>query len=56
MATTDFTIVGRRGASCAMVMEGVCEDTPGVQKTQVNGRARTLTVDHDDSVKPEQPA
>lgn len=40
--------------SCAMVIEGVCEDTTGVQKAEVNSIQRTLKVEHDESVKPEQ--
>lgn len=38
-------------ASCAMVMEGICEDTPGVQKAEVNARTKVLTVEHDPSVQ-----
>lgn len=37
-----------------MVMEGICEDTPGVTKAEVNTGKRLLTVEHDESVKPEQ--
>lgn len=37
-----------------MVMEGICEDTPGVSKAEVNARNRQLTVEHDETVKPEQ--
>ncbi len=37
-----------------MVIEGICEDTPGVKKAEVNTGKRLLTVEHDESVKPEQ--
>ncbi len=37
-----------------MVIEGVCEDTTGVKKAEVNSMKRTLTIEHDESVKPEQ--
>lgn len=37
-----------------MVIEGVCEDTTGVKKAEVNSLKRTLKVEHDESVKPEQ--
>lgn len=37
-----------------MVMEGICEDTPGVTKAEVNAAKRTLTVEHDELVKPEE--
>jgi len=40
--------------SCAMVIEGICEDTSGVQKAEVNSIKRILKVEHDESVKPEQ--
>lgn len=50
--TTKFRVLKYDCASCAMVMEGICEDTPGVQKAEVNARARTLTVEHDASVNP----
>ena len=38
--------------SCAMVIEGICEDTPGVKKAEVNPKKRVLTVEHDESVQP----
>jgi cation transport ATPase len=41
-------------ASCALTMEGICEDTKGVKKAEVHTISRTLTVEHDDSVKPEK--
>lgn len=53
MAITKFKVLKHDCASCAMVMEGICEDTPGVQKAEVNSRAMTLTVEHDESVKSE---
>ena len=36
-----------------MVMEGICEDTPGVTKAEVHVNKRQLVVEHDESVKPE---
>ncbi len=37
-----------------MVMEGICEDTAGVTKAEVNTIKKTLTVEHDESVQPDQ--
>lgn len=51
---TTFRVLKMDCASCALVMEGICEDTPGVHKAEVNSRTRMLTVDHDDSVAPEK--
>ncbi len=50
MKKTSYKVLHFNCASCALVMEGVCEDTPGVQKAVVNGRKKILTVDHDESV------
>ena len=36
-----------------MVMEGICEDTPGVTKAEVSAGKRLLTVEHDESLQPE---
>ncbi|MBI2984066.1 MAG: heavy-metal-associated domain-containing protein [Candidatus Kerfeldbacteria bacterium] len=49
--TTTFKVLKYDCASCALVMEGICEDTPGVKKAEVNVRQKTLTVEHDDSVQ-----
>lgn len=54
MSTTIFKVLKYDCASCAIVMEGICEDTPGVTKAEVNARARTLMVEHDESVQPDQ--
>ncbi|MEK7537813.1 MAG: heavy metal-associated domain-containing protein [Patescibacteria group bacterium] len=54
MTTTSFKVLKLDCHSCAMVMEGICEDTPGVTKAEVNTGKRLLTIEHDDSVKPEQ--
>ena len=54
MTTTSFKVLKLDCHSCAMVMEGICEDTPGVMKAEVNTGKRLLTIEHDDSVKPEQ--
>ncbi len=52
--TTTFKVLKYDCASCAMVMEGICEDTAGVTKAEINVGKRLLTVEHNDSVKPEQ--
>ncbi len=51
---TTFKVLKYDCASCALVMEGICEDTPGVTKAEVNSLRRTLTVEHDEQVTPEQ--
>lgn len=33
--------------SCAMMIEGICEDTVGVKKAEVNARTRQLVVTHE---------
>ncbi len=50
---TTFTVKHLDCQSCAMAMEGICEDTPGVAKAEVNATKRTLTVEHDESVSPQ---
>lgn len=40
--------------SCSMVIEGICEDTAGVTKAEVNAVKRILKVEHDESVQPAQ--
>lgn len=47
-----FTVKKIDCTSCVIAMEGICEDTPGVSKAEVNAREKKLTVEHDDSVKP----
>lgn len=47
---TTFKVLHYDCASCALVMEGICEDAPGVQKAEVNAVKRQLTVEHDDSL------
>lgn len=47
MGTTTFTVHHLDCASCAMVMEGICEDTPGVTKAEVKVHAKQLVVEHD---------
>lgn len=44
--TTTFIVIKHDCASCAMVIEGICEDTPGVTKAEVNGLKKILTVEH----------
>lgn len=51
MKTTTFKVKKYECASCALAMEGICEDTPGVKKAVVNPRAKTLTVEHEEHVK-----
>ncbi len=50
---TKYTIQKLDCHSCAMVIEGICEDTPGVKKAEVNSLQRVLTVEHDESVQPD---
>lgn len=51
---TTFKVIKYDCASCAMVMEGVCEDTAGVTKAEVHVRDRRLVVEHNDSVTADQ--
>lgn len=48
-----FTIHKLDCHSCSMVIEGICEDTQGVNKAEVNSIKRTLTVEHDETVSHE---
>ena len=45
--TTIFKVIKHDCASCAMMMEGICEDTGGVTKAEVNALKKTLTVEHE---------
>lgn len=54
MATTTFKVLKMDCHSCAIVMEGLCEDTPGVKKAEVNAVKRILVVEHEETVVPEQ--
>jgi copper chaperone CopZ len=36
--------------SCVLMIEGLCEDMPGVQTAEVNARQRLLVVEHDSTV------
>ena len=45
-----FTIHKLDCHSCSMVIEGICEDTQGVKKAEVNAIKRTLTVEHNETV------
>jgi copper chaperone CopZ len=47
---TTFKVTKYDCGSCAMMMEGICEDLPGVTKAEVKVRERLLAVEHDDSV------
>lgn len=49
---TTFKVLKMDCASCALTMEGVCEDTPGVSKAEVKVKDRVLEVEHDESVQP----
>lgn len=51
---TTFKVKKLDCASCAMVIEGICEDTPGVTKAEVNAGKKQLVVEHDESVGIEQ--
>lgn len=48
--TSSFKVLKYDCTSCAMVMEGICEDTEGVTKAAVNARTLVLTIEHEDSV------
>lgn len=37
-----------------MIMEGICEDTAGVTKAEVNAIKKILTVEHDNTIQPDQ--
>ncbi len=52
MPTTTFRIVDLECLSCAMEMEGICENTPGVKKAEVSSMKQTLKVEHEESVNP----
>lgn len=54
MTVTTFKVKRLDCQSCVLVMEGICEDTPGVTKAEVNAVKRTLRVEHDPSVTPQQ--
>jgi copper chaperone CopZ len=54
MKTSTFKLQKVECQSCVLVIEGICEDTPGVKRAEVNARDRTLTVEHDPSVAPEK--
>lgn len=49
---TTFRVLKMGCASCALAMEGICEDTPGVSKAEVKVKDRVLEVEHDDAVQP----
>lgn len=53
MKKTIFRVKKYECASCALVLEGVCEDTAGVRKAVVHPGTKTLTVEHDESVDTE---
>jgi cation transport ATPase len=47
---TTFAVKHLDCASCAMVMEGICEDAPGVTKAEVQIGKKQLVVEHDESL------
>ena len=49
---TVFKVLHYDCSSCAMVMEGIMEDTEGVSKAEVNAGKRELTVEHEERVQP----
>lgn len=51
MIKTTFKVLRLDCHSCSMVMEGICEDTPGVKKAEVNSRKRELVVEHEDTMQ-----
>ena len=50
--TTRFKVLHYDCASCALVMEGIMEDTPGVSKAEVNAVTKVLIVEHDEGNNP----
>ena len=54
MTTTTFSVQHLDCAACALTMEGICEDTPGVKKAEVRIAKKQLVIEHDESVNPEQ--
>ena len=51
---TTFTVKHLDCASCAMVTEGICEDTPGVTKAEVLIGKKQLVIEHDKSLDADQ--
>jgi len=51
---TTFKVLHYDCGSCAIVMEGICEDTPGVTKAEVNAGKRLLTVEHESTFDPQK--
>lgn len=49
--TTVFKITHLNCASCAIAMEGICEDVPGVTKAEVHVGRKQLQVEHGDTVQ-----
>lgn len=52
MPTTTFKILNLECLSCAMEMEGICEEKPGVKKAEVNTMKQTIKVEHENTVDP----
>lgn len=50
MAITTFRILDLECLSCAMEMEGICEDTAGVTKAEVKAVKQILVVEHDENL------
>lgn len=51
---TTFKVLKLDCHSCSMVMEGICEDAPGVKKAEVNSIKRILVVEHEETIQPER--
>ncbi len=49
---TVFSIHDLECASCAIDIEGACEDLPGVHRAEVHIHKKELTVEHDAAVTP----
>lgn len=50
---TIFSLSSLDCASCAMSIEGTCENIPGVKQATVHIAKKTLVVEHESSVQPE---
>lgn len=54
MATTRLSILKMECSSCAILIEEISEETPGITKAEVDARKRTLTVEHETAEHVEQ--
>lgn len=48
MTKTTYKVLKLECSSCAILMEEISEETPGVKRAEVNAHKRTLAVEHED--------